>query len=417
MKRSALIIILLMALIMFPLQGAAQPAPKVSLFVDGVSLKTDVPPVIYNSRVMVPFRAAGEALNACVEYYPQDKTIVAQSRGTTIQLQINSKTAYLNSQAVNLDAPPLMSNGRALIPMRFFGEAFGCEVAWDSATDSVHILSPAESMEVTGFYALGDSSASSWTNLFGIPYPKTTAGNTDKISTVALGWYSLDAGGNLTTDSSSGWRRPEGWEQVLAAANQYHLTTEMVVQLTDKGGVLRSLLADNDAVSNAIDSIAAEADHYDGVNLDFEGLGWNDTPEAQKIVQQDFNRFTEELSQKLSAKDLHLTLTLHPLNSAYKGYDYDSLGKAADRIIIMAYDYGPKPEPDNLVRQAVEMAAAKVAPQKLLLGVTAVGETPDSLKTKIGIAKGYNLKGIAIWRLGLISSEMWEMLGRTVEAE
>ena len=413
MKRFIFVVLLLLGIIVLPLQLPAQAAPAVSLYVDGVALKSDVPPVLYNSRVLLPFRSAAEALNTYVEYYPDNKTIVAWRNETTVKLQINSKTAYINNQAFALDTAPLMSQGRALIPMRFFGKAFGCNVEWDSVTDSVNIFSPTKTMEVAAFYALGDSSTSSWTNLFGTAYPQTAAGNTDKVSTLALGWYTLDQEGDLITDSSSGWRRPEGWEQVLSTAQQYGLKTEMVVHLTDKNGILSSLLADDSISSAAIESIAEEAQNYDGVNLDFEGLGWNDTAEAQKIVQQNFNNFV----QSLSDRNLHLTLTLHPLNSAYKGYDYAGLGKAADRIIIMAYDYGQKPEPQSLVTQAVEMAVAKVPAQKLLLGITAVGETPESMKTKIGIAKQYNLKGIALWRLGLITQEMWEALGNSIKAE
>lgn len=418
MKRffPAIVLLLVIAALSGPLTALA--ADEIFLYIDGVALNTDVPPIIYNSRVLVPFRAAGEGLNSYVEYYPENKTIVAQNNSTTIKLQINSTTAYVNSQAVTLDAPPLIRDGHTLIPMRFFGEAFGCSVEWDSTTDSVHIASPrVKPMEVTAFYALGGGSSSSWTDLFGAVYPQTAVGNTGNISTLAFGWYSLDDNGDLITGSSSGWRKPEGWEQVLAAADQYHLKTEMVVHLTDKGGILSSLLADSTASSTAINGIVSEAGDYDGVNLDFEGLGWNDTEEAQENIQQNFNSFVERLSGRLTEKNLKLTLTLHPLNSAYKGYDYTNLGKAADRIIIMAYDYGQKPEPTSLVTQAVEMAADKVPVQKLLLGITAVGETPDSIKTKVSIARQYNLKGIALWRLGLITPDIWYMLGNTVEAE
>jgi len=417
MKRLSLIILLSLAIFAFTGQMTALAVSGVSLYVDGIKRNSDVPPVINNGRVLVPFRSAGEALNAYVEYYPANKTIVAQSNGITINLQIDSKTAYLNGREVILDSAPLLRNGRALIPMRFFGEAFGCSVEWNSVTDSVHITSQVKTMEVTAFYALGDSRTSSWTNLFGTPYPQNAVGNTGRISTLALGWYSLDGNGNLITDSSSGWRKPKGWEQVLEAAKQYNLRTEMVVQLTDKGGVLASLLKDDGASSNAIDEIAAEAENYAGVNLDFEGLGWNDTEEDQIIVQQDYNHFVGRLSKKLADKGIELTLTLHPLNSAYHGYDYASLGKAADRIIIMAYDYGSKPEPLSLVSQAVELAIAKVPAQKLILGITAVGETAESIQTKIGLAKQYNLKGIALWRLGLITPQMWDTLGRTVKPE
>lgn len=415
MKKWLILALLLLVLITIPLQLPAEAVSYISLYVDGILQETDAPPLIHNSRVLVPFRSAGEALNSYVEYYPEDKTITAWNNGTKIDLQVNSKTAYINGNPVQLDTPPIISNGRTLIPLRFFGKALGCYVEWDSDTDSVRIFSPAREMEVIGFYALGDSRTSSWTNLFGTPYPQAAAGNTDKVSTLALGWYSLNQEGSLITDSSSGWRRPAGWEMVLEAADKYNLRTEMVVHWTDKGGALTSLLADKNVSSLAIESIAEEAKGYDSVNLDFEGLGWNDPPEIQKIVRQDLNNFTSKLSQTLTAQGVELTLTLHPPNSAYKGYDYEELGKTADRIIIMAYDYGTKPEPVNLVTQAVKMAVEKVPPEKLLLGITAVGETPESIKTKIGIAKQYNLKGIALWRLGLLTPEMWDVLGSTVK--
>lgn len=109
-------------------------------------------------------------------------------------------------------------------------------------------------------------------------------------------------------------------------------------------------------------------------------------------------------------------LTLHAPNSVYKGYDYRALGELADKIIIMAYDYGPKPEPVNQVIRAVEMAAAAVPPEKLVLGISAPNETSESMQTKVGIAKRYDLNGIALWRLGLITGEMWDMLRSEVPA-
>lgn len=39
------------------------------------------------------------------------------------------------------------------------------------------------------------------------------------------------------------------------------------------------------------------------------------------------------------------------------------------------------------------------------------------MKTKIGIAKQYNPKGIALWRLGLVTPEMWGALDKTIETK
>jgi len=146
------------------------------------------------------------------------------------------------------------------------------------------------------------------------------------------------------------------------------------------------------------------------VNLDFEGLGWRDDDGKLVTVKNNFTQFVTLLASELKKDNLSLTLTLHAPNSAYQGYDYQALGKQADRIIIMAYDYGTKPEPVDLVIEAVERARSVVPSEKLVLGISIPGETPESLRTKIGIAKRYKLNGIALWRLGLLTDEMWKVI-------
>ena len=76
----------------------------------------------------------------------------------------------------------------------------------------------------------------------------------------------------------------------------------------------------------------------------------------------------------------------------------------------MAYDYGPKPEPIKQVNEAIEKALTFVPPQKLILGISLPSETAASLPAKIGLVKAHNLKGIALWRLGLVTPEMWSVL-------
>jgi spore germination protein YaaH len=181
----------------------------------------------------------------------------------------------------------------------------------------------------------------------------------------------------------------------------------MVIHETDRGGLLTTLLDDQLAMTGLVRQIMAEVVYFRGVNLDLEGLGLGGSEEQLQSVQQKFNYFVSLLAAELHSTGKTLTLTLHPPNSYYRGYDYRRLGELADRIIIMAYDYGPKPEPVDKVQRAVEMAAAVVPRQKLLLGISMPSETPESILTKIAIAKRYNLAGIALWRLGLLTPEMW----------
>lgn len=389
---------------------AQEQGSEIKVLIDEFPVSFDVQPVIQSGRTLVPFRAIAEALNIRVNWDGTTQTVEAFDGKTLIKLQIGSQNAFRNGVAVPLDVPAVIIDGRTLIPLRFFSEAFNCNVSWNPDTYRVEIISGTKEMTVIGFYALGDSGTSSWTNLFRKAYPETDTGNTDVVDGLALGWYSFDEQGNLLTRSWTGWQRPAGWGNVLKAAEEYSLKTEMTIYITDRYGTLSSLLANETASAGLIEATVEEAVLYGGVNLNFEEFGLGKTVEDLIAVRQLLTDFVRLLSVQLKTANKSLTLTIHPPNSTYRGYDYKVLGEVVDRIIIMAYDYGPKPEPLNFVVQAVEMAKEVVPPQKLILGICAPYETAESIEAKIGIAKRHNLHGIALWRLGLVTHEMWQVL-------
>jgi len=112
-------------------------APKVVL--DGQQLSFDVPPIIEDGRTLVPLRAIFEALGANVSWDENTQSITATKADTSIKLQINSKTAYKNNQATSLDAPPKIVNNRTLIPLRFVSEALGANVNWNEDNQTISI--------------------------------------------------------------------------------------------------------------------------------------------------------------------------------------------------------------------------------------------------------------------------------------
>lgn len=414
MKRLFLIVFIGVCISLSWSQNAFAQEERISVLVDGLPVKFDVEPIIENGRTLVPFRAIAEALNVKVDWESGSQTINATGKNTNIQLQIRSFTAYINGITFPLEVPPQIIDGRTLIPLRFFGEAFNCNVEWIGSRNEINIISAPAEMKVIGFYALGDSKTSSWTNLFGIPYPATAEGNTDVVNELAFGWFSMDREGNLLINSRTGWQRPPGWESVLTTAYGYNMATEMVIHVTNGDGTISELIANEESMRRAIKSIVAEVVLYGGVNLNFESLGLSEKEEALIDEQKRFTKFVKLLFDDLHAQNKTLTLTIHPPNSAYRGYDFKSLGEVSDRIIIMAYDYGPKPEPINHVIQAVEMALINVPSEKIVLGISTPYETSDSILQKIGVAKKYNLQGIALWRLGLVPNNMWEALRNTI---
>ncbi len=107
---------------------------------DGKTLSFDVPPMIINDRTMVPFRTILEELGATVDYQEEGQVITATDGDTVITMQINNPTATVNGEEVALDSPPVIVDGRTLVPVRFISESLSATVSWNADTRVVSIL-------------------------------------------------------------------------------------------------------------------------------------------------------------------------------------------------------------------------------------------------------------------------------------
>lgn len=136
---------------------AALPSPASAstctprVLVDGVEVQFDVPPVIENGRTLVPLRAIFEALGAEVFWDQETQTVSAVRGHVAMAIQIGNPLANVNDKGVPLDVPAKVVSGRTLVPLRFVSEAFGADVAWDGATCTVTITDgdPAPAVELT----------------------------------------------------------------------------------------------------------------------------------------------------------------------------------------------------------------------------------------------------------------------------
>ncbi|MEB2299397.1 copper amine oxidase N-terminal domain-containing protein [Lysinibacillus xylanilyticus] len=121
--------------------ATAQAAKAITIYVDGVQLKTDQPPVMIQGRVMLPLRAIFEALNARVDWDPRNQTVTGIKGDTTVVLKMKSKVATINGERVTLDVPAQIVRGRTMVPVRFVSEALGQDVDWNSYKQTVSIKS------------------------------------------------------------------------------------------------------------------------------------------------------------------------------------------------------------------------------------------------------------------------------------
>lgn len=111
----------------------------VNLYVDTELVETDVPPVVVDGRTLVPVRAIFEALGATVEWDQETQTATGTRGDTTVIIQIDNTTAYVNGEARTLDVPAQLVESRTLVPARFVSEALECNVTWDQATQTAAV--------------------------------------------------------------------------------------------------------------------------------------------------------------------------------------------------------------------------------------------------------------------------------------
>ena len=96
-------------------------------------------PVIVNERTLVPIRAIIEAMGGTVGWEAETKTATLNYGKDKIDLVIDSKTAYLNGNASELDTAPAIINERTMLPIRFIAENFKFDVKWDGDTQTITI--------------------------------------------------------------------------------------------------------------------------------------------------------------------------------------------------------------------------------------------------------------------------------------
>lgn len=146
MKINKLIASLLaVSLLAFPVVQVSADE-NISLTVNGEKVETQVPPTIIDGRTMVPVRDIFEACGAKVNWDANTKTITGEKGNTTVVMQIDSNMLFINEKVTEMDATPVIIDGRTLAPARYVAESFGGIVDWN-AEDKVVMIDVDDSDE------------------------------------------------------------------------------------------------------------------------------------------------------------------------------------------------------------------------------------------------------------------------------
>lgn len=110
--------------------------------VDGRKVNFDQPPIIQDGRTLVPVRAACEAMGINVHWIESEQRVILTKYGEEFDMQIGNKKYWMNQVSYYyFDVPPQIINGRTLLPIRAIAQFFGYDVNWNGDTQTVIIES------------------------------------------------------------------------------------------------------------------------------------------------------------------------------------------------------------------------------------------------------------------------------------
>lgn len=116
-----------------------QPSGIVVL-VNGSPVTFDQPPVIIDGRTLVPIRAVVEKLGYEVRWNDTTKTVYINTKKIVDKSFPGPEIKVsVDNCLVEFDVLPQIINGRTLVPIRAVAEELGCEVDWDGELKVVYV--------------------------------------------------------------------------------------------------------------------------------------------------------------------------------------------------------------------------------------------------------------------------------------
>ncbi|WP_168198348.1 copper amine oxidase N-terminal domain-containing protein [Crassaminicella thermophila] len=101
--------------------------------------KFDTPPVIKQGRTLIPVRAITEGLGANVTWNGEERKVIVSKGDVEIVFQLEDGKVFVNGEETAIDVPAQIMNNRTIVPLRFIAENLGLKVDYDSDTGMIEI--------------------------------------------------------------------------------------------------------------------------------------------------------------------------------------------------------------------------------------------------------------------------------------
>jgi len=175
--------------------------PAINLVVNGKLLTAlPTPPIIQQGRTLVPAGAVFESLGATVSWNGYTQTVYIQNSETLITLVIDRPIINVNGYAMAMDVPARIINDNTMIPLRAVSENLGFEV--DLRNNTVYIDKPViitpEPPSDTNPHFIPARDVSD-ADIVTVPFPKTNIISVSVPSEFAEQTFTITASAPITT--------------------------------------------------------------------------------------------------------------------------------------------------------------------------------------------------------------------------
>lgn len=111
-----------------------------SVYLNGEKVPFDTPPLLINGRTMIPIRALFEKMGCIVSWTDETSTANIRKGEMEISIQQDKNTVIKNGEYLYSDTAAVNYNDRIYVPIRVISESIGCSVEYEETTGSVYII-------------------------------------------------------------------------------------------------------------------------------------------------------------------------------------------------------------------------------------------------------------------------------------
>lgn len=113
----------------------------IKVYYNGYEIYFDQPPVIQDGRTLVPMRKIFETIGARVNWVGETQRIYADYSGVSLVFQIGNTEYEKNCEYYTMDVAPVLINGYTFVPLRAVSENLFQDVEWVAEERAVRITS------------------------------------------------------------------------------------------------------------------------------------------------------------------------------------------------------------------------------------------------------------------------------------